>query len=134
MIEVPPSFLSVAYDAECFPGSATAVGLSRGANCQYFAFEFVRYFGKRIPDFRSSELWEDTNTTVRVLVFEPFDLLLYNSEERSWGAHVGVFLGEGSILHLSKELGRPAIWNHDRFLKELRYRYFIGGKRILVKK
>lgn len=108
MIEVPPSFLSVAYNAECYPGSATAVGLSNGANCQHFAFEFLRHFGKQIANFRSSELWEDTDHTLEVMVFEPLDLLLYNSKQQSWGAHVGVFLGEGSIIHLSKELGRPA--------------------------
>jgi hypothetical protein len=95
------------------------------AKCQ-----LLRYFGKRIPDFRSSDLWEDVDFTLEVSSFERLDLLLYNSTPRSWGAHVAVFLGEHRIIHLSRELVRPVIWTHEQFLGTSKYRYFIGAKRI----
>ena len=130
MIEVPSHFLAVSYNGDCYPGAAGVCGIAQGANCQQFAYELLRYFGKRIPNFRSSDLWEDVDFTLAVLSFEPLDLLLYNSTPRSWGAHVAVYLGEGRIIHLSKVLVRPVIWTHEQFLGTSRYRYFIGAKRI----
>jgi hypothetical protein len=40
---------------------------------------------------------------------KPFDLVLLHDAPISWGAHVGVYLGKGLILHLSKKLGVPAV-------------------------
>ena len=129
MIQVPPHFFSVCYNAEQSPGAPGPSDLSEGANCQSFAYALLRHFGKKIPDFRSSELWEDELWTLRVASLEPLDLLLYNAEDRSWGAHVAVMLGEAQIIHLAKEKGRAEIWTHEQFINTPRYRYFIGAKR-----
>jgi hypothetical protein len=130
MIEVPQPFLTVHYDGACYPGAPGLSGLSNGANCQHFAYELLRYFGKKIPSFRSSDLWEDELATFRVTELEPLDLLLYHYQAQAWGAHIAVFLGDAKIIHLSKELIHPVIWSHDDFLNTPRYRYFIGAKRV----
>ncbi len=130
MIEVPSHFFAVSYNGDCYPGATGVSGLARGANCQHFAYELLRYFGKKIPDFRSSELWEDEQYTFRVASLEPLDLVLYHSEERAWGAHLGVFLGDDQIIHLSKELNHPVIWTHEHFLRTPRYRCYLGAKRV----
>jgi AraC-like DNA-binding protein len=69
----------------------------------------VRAFGYAIPDFRSSEPWEDAEYSVVCTRPEPFDLVLANEKPDSWGAHVSVCLGKGLVLHLSKRIGVPAI-------------------------
>jgi cell wall-associated NlpC family hydrolase len=130
MIEVPSHFLTVSYDGNCYPGAPGVSGLAQGANCQQFAYELLRHFGKQIPDFRSSDLWEDVNFTREVTNFEPLDLLLYNATPRAWGAHVAVYLGDGHIIHLSNELVRPVIWTHEQFISTPRYCCFIGAKRV----
>jgi lipoprotein Spr len=130
MIEVPPHFFTVSYNGDCYPGAPGVSGIAEGANCQQFAYELLRYFGKRIPAFRSSDLWEDQEATFGVTSLEPLDLLLYNSTPRAWGAHVAVFLGEAQIIHLAKDLVRPVIWTHEQFLNTPKYRYFIGAKRV----
>jgi cell wall-associated NlpC family hydrolase len=130
MVEVPPHFFSVQYNGNSYPGAPGLSGFSEGANCQHFAYELLRYFGKKISEFRSSNLWEDEIVTFRVTELEPLDLLLYNREEQSRGAHVAVFLGNSKIIHLSKEQGRAIIWTHEEFLNNSRYRYFIGAKRV----
>ena len=58
MIEVPQKFLSVRYDGSRRPGSFDTAGIEEGANCQRFAYELVHYFGRSIPDFRSSDHWK----------------------------------------------------------------------------
>lgn len=130
MIEVPKHFFTVSYNGDRYPGAPGVSGLADGANCQLFAYELLRYFGKRIPDFRSSDLWEDEEATFAVTTLEPLDLLLYHSVPRAWGAHVAVYLGESQILHLAKDLDRPVIWTHEQFLSTPNYRYFIGAKRV----
>ena len=130
IVDIPQYFFSICYDGKCYPGAPDVRGLSKGANCQHFAYELLRHFGKQIPNFRSSDLWEDNFSTFRVTSFEPLDLLLYNSVDCAWGAHVAVLLGEGQIIHLSKELIRPVIWRHEEFLNTPRYRCFIGAKRV----
>ena len=107
-----------------------AENLTTTENCQQFAYELLRHFGKRVPDFRSSDLWEDVDFTLEVSNLEPLDLLLYNSTPRSWGAHVVVYLGEERIIHLAKELVQPVIWAHEQLLGTVRYRYFIGARRV----
>jgi murein DD-endopeptidase / murein LD-carboxypeptidase len=130
MIEVPPHFFSVQYNGKHYPGAKNTHGLSNGTNCQHFVYELLRHFGKQLPNFRSSELWEDKRWTHQVHTFEPLDLLLYNSEPRAWGAHVGVYLGQDRIIHLSKDVGHPVIWSHQEFLSTARYKFFVGAKRI----
>jgi hypothetical protein len=63
---------------------------------------------------------------------QPLDLVLFNHNEESRGAHVGVWVGHDAVLHLCKELGRPAVWDMAEFTKRGRYRTIIGFKRPLA--
>jgi cell wall-associated NlpC family hydrolase len=130
MIEVPAHFFSVQYNGRQYPGTKNTYEPFKEANCQLFAYELLRYFGKQIPDFRSSDLWEDELWTYRVSSVKPLDLFLYNSKNKSWGAHVGIYLGGDKIIHLSKEIKHPIIWSHQDFLSNSRYKFFIGAKRL----
>ncbi|MFI8510235.1 hydrolase [Streptomyces sp. NPDC085460] len=136
MSRLPAEFLSVRYDGSRFPGAASVAarpGLGPGANCQLYAYEVLRHFGLNPPDLRSSELWDDTERTVRVPVdgLRPLDLLLFNSVDRAYGAHVGVWAGEGEILHLCAEAGRPVVWRPEDFAARERYGVLLGAKRVL---
>jgi hypothetical protein len=126
---IPERFHAVRYNGARYPG--TGGGLELGANCQKFAYEFIRHFGYEIADFRSSGLWEDTAYT-RALgdseELKALDLVLFNRNREAWGAHVGVSLGGGLVLHLSKGVGGPAIWHLDRFAGCLEYACLIGAK------
>jgi murein DD-endopeptidase / murein LD-carboxypeptidase len=128
MLNTPPHFRHVRYNAACYPG--VAQGLGAGANCQHFAYELLRHFGLTVPHFRSSELWEDTNHTKKVIALEPLDLLLWNKTQEARGAHVGVYLGDDQIIHLSKAIGTASIWTLKEFQQHEQYTYFIGAKRV----
>ena len=101
-IEIPQRFYKVCYDGKHYPGAPGVRGLVGGANCQQYAYEFVRAFGYVIPALRSSGLWTDTAHTASVDRPEPFDLVLLSGKPDAWGAHVGVYLGKCLVLHLSK--------------------------------
>ena len=128
---IPPRFLEVTYDSAKYPGSGECNGIENGANCQYFAYEFLRHFGLSVPGLRSSELWEDSVYTREVHSFEPLDLIFFNKNEDPYGAHIGVYLGDNEVFHLSKEVGRPAIWDMHEFKKRPQYSYVLGGKRVV---
>jgi murein DD-endopeptidase / murein LD-carboxypeptidase len=130
-ISIPQMFFNSKYDASKYPGSKNCSGLVNGANCQYFAYELLKHFGRIVPDFRSSNLWEDSIHTMRVVELEPLDLLLFNKNENSYGAHIGVYLGENKVIHLCKEVGFPIVWDMEEFGKRNNYSYFIGAKRVL---
>ena len=132
-ILIPENFFNTKYDASKYPGSGNCNGLENGANCQYFAYEILKYFGIIIPDFRSSDLWEDKIYTEVVEDLEPLDLLFFNADKDSYGAHIGVYVGENKVIHLSKEIGKPIIWDLEEFSKIPRYSCFIGAKRIIKK-
>jgi cell wall-associated NlpC family hydrolase len=106
-------------------------GLEGGANCQQFAYEVLRHFGLAPPDLRSSELWADTQATARVSVAQPLDLVLFNATDEAYGAHVGVWVNEGRVLHLCAEIGRPVVWEMTEFAKRQRYGVLIGVKRVV---
>ena len=125
-VVIPTHLKSTVYDESCYPGSARK--LNR-ANCQRYAYDFLDFYGRKVPDFRSSELWSDTLSTTKVDIFEPFDLLLFNQTPDSWGAHVGVFLGHNWILHLSRSNNLPKIETLSCLLKRPSYIHLIGGKR-----
>jgi cell wall-associated NlpC family hydrolase len=127
-VTIPKEFLDVAYNAAKFP----VTDVSAGANCQAFAYAILRHFGRRISDFRSSELWEDVADTERVSELEPLDLLLFNATHDARGAHVGLYLGDGDVIHLSRRIARPAIWKLDAFVREPGYEVFIGAKRVRI--
>ncbi|GAA3117542.1 hypothetical protein GCM10010521_01560 [Streptomyces rameus] len=132
--QLPAAFWTVPYVGSRFPGSSEVAdlpGLERGANCQLFAYEVLRHFGLAVPALRSSELWADTQSTARVPVAQPLDLMLFNATDDAYGAHVGVMVGEGRVLHLCAEAGRPAVWGMTEFATRRRYRVLIGIKRVL---
>ena len=83
------------YDQKCYPGALGVRGVEDGANCQQYAYEFVRAFGFIIPDYRSSELWADTTHSQFSKRPKRFDLVLVHNAPIAWGAHVGVYLGNG---------------------------------------
>jgi hypothetical protein len=134
VLALPAAFWAVRYVAARYPGSpavAERPGLADGANCQLYAYEVLRYFGLDPPFLRSSELWADTEATVRVPVARPLDLILVNFVADAWGAHVGVWAGDDAVLHLCAELGRPAVWSMSDFATRSRYRTVIGVKRVV---
>ncbi len=133
MVRIPEHFLTVRYDGACFPGAPGVSGIAQGANCQQFAYEVLRHFGFSVPDLRSSELWEDTEHTSRAEILEPFDLLLFSPDGNPFGAHVGVYLGDEKVIHLSKEAGIPEIRELAWFRSIPRYCTLLGGKRCRVK-
>jgi len=129
-LSVPIHFFDAYYDGLKYPGSSKCKGIKNGANCQYFAYELLRYFGLTIPDFRSSNLWEDNISTRKVKALQPLDLVLFNKTKNAYSAHVGVYLGNDKIIHLSKEVGYPTVWDFRDFKKRENYKIFIGAKRV----
>ncbi len=133
-IPIPERFRAVRYDGSRYPG--TEGGLEAGANCQKFAYEFIRHYGCVVPDFRSSELWKDTAYTQAVgepapAGLEPQDLVLFHKTPDAWGAHAGVYLGRELVLHLSKQAGHPVLWRFEEFASRPEYAFYIGAKRTL---
>ncbi|HVA78184.1 MAG TPA: hypothetical protein VNF27_09825 [Candidatus Binataceae bacterium] len=131
-INIPPRFLRVEFNGARHPGAPNLRGLAHGANCQHFAYELLRHYGLAVPDFRSSHLWRDRRFTRRVVRLRPLDLLLFNRTRRARGAHVAVYLGQRRAIHLSKQVGTPAIWTLDEFAAQPRYRVFLGAKRVAL--
>lgn len=129
---IPTSFLTVKYNGEAYPGSKVVIGFKNGANCQHFIYEIYRFNGLEIPEFRSSEMWEDTEYTVKVTKLQPLDILLFNPTENAWGAHFGMYLGNEKVIHLSKAIGYPVIWDLKKFAKLKKYKILIGAKRLKV--
>lgn len=135
LAQLPTEYRRVRYVGARFPGSRLVganPGLTNGANCQAFAYEVLRYLGLAPPPHRSSELWADTETTMRVRTADLLDLVLFNSTDRAWGAHVGVWVGDERVLHLCAEIGRPAVWPMGEFATRRRYQVLIGVKRLHV--
>jgi hypothetical protein len=134
VLALPAAFWAVRYVAARYPGSravAERPGLMDGANCQLYAYGVLRHFGLDPPFLRSSELWADTEATVRVPAARPLDLILFNFVDDAWGAHVGVWAGDDRVLHLCAEIGRPAVWSIGDFATRSRYRTVIGVKRVV---
>ena len=130
LIRIPKSFLNVRYNGAKFPGAAGDPGLGEGANCQRFAYALLRHFGREVPNLRSSELWEDTKSTTLAKRLRPLDLMLFSADGKSWGAHVGVYLGAGRVIHLAKKIGKPAIWTTTQFAADPAYKKLVGAKRV----
>jgi hypothetical protein len=86
-------------------------------------------FGRSVPGFWSSELWEDSSVTVQVSNPEPLDLMLFGPAADAFGAHVGVFVGDERVLHLCHEVGEPVVWSLTEFARRSRYRVVVGIKR-----
>lgn len=129
-IVLPARLLEVFYNGEAIPRDGRR-DLLRGANCQLFAYALLAANGVDIPDFRSSDLWEDDTVTNTVTELAPLDLLLFNSRPKAYGAHVAVYLGRGEAIHLARREGMPQIWPLARFSEDPRYAVFIGAKRVI---
>ncbi|MET9604948.1 hydrolase [Streptomyces sp. NPDC006512] len=132
LASLPDAFRTVRYAASRYPGSPAVSrlpGLAPGANCQLFAYEVLRHFGRYVPPLRSSELWDDTRHTTRVTEPGVLDLLFFNADPEPFGAHVGVWAGDDAVLHLCAEVGRPALWSLADFTARSRYRVLLGAKR-----
>jgi hypothetical protein len=137
MIELPDSFWEVRYVGARYPGSPVVLarpGLVDGANCQLFAYEVLRHFGYDPPDLRSSELWDDIESTQRVVAPRPLDLVLVNSSKDPWGAHMGVWAGDDQVLHLCAETDKPALWSLAQFATRPSYRELVGYKRVTTRR
>jgi len=78
---------------------------------------------------RSSELWADRRFTRTVRRMRPMDILMFNRNRGAWGAHLALCLGDARAIHLSKEIGRPAVWEVAEFREHERYRTLVGIKR-----
>ena len=128
-IAVPPEFQCIPYDSTRHPQSAE-FDFSKGANCQLWAYALLKHFGLEVPPFRSSELWEDQEFSDTVHGFEPLDLMLFNDTANSWGAHVAVYLGDGVVAHLSRQIGLPEVCTIEEMLRNTKYRVLVGAKRI----
>ncbi|MFI6765095.1 cell wall hydrolase [Streptomyces sp. NPDC050355] len=114
------------------PGDFTA--LSGGANCQRYAYAVLGHFGLPMPPLRSAELWADRRATRRTDRPRPLDLVLFDGgpvagRPEGYGAHVGVHLGPDQVLHLCREVGRPAVWRYADFAARARYARLLGFKR-----
>jgi murein DD-endopeptidase / murein LD-carboxypeptidase len=131
---IPSYFFHIRYEASQYPGNTRNNQLKYGANCQHFVYEFLRYFGFVLPNKRSSELWHDTGYTRKVRRVKTFDLVLFNKEHMAFGAHIGVCIGESKILHLSKKIGYPNVWDIQDFEKHVEYKIYIGAKRPIKNK
>jgi hypothetical protein len=101
-----------------------------GSNCQRFAYGVLTLFGLECPSLRSSELWEDTVGTFVVDLPQPLDLAFFNNDRNSFAAHIGLWMAEDEVLHLSREVGRPTVWTLGEFQMRPNYRMHIGSKRV----
>ncbi len=128
--DIPPFYWTIPYVGKRYPGVPNEGDLGEGANCQRYSFSVLAFFGFTIPDFRSSDLWQDTVATRRVSSPQPLDLLLFNRSDGPWGAHVGLYVADNAVLHLCKEIGFPEVWKLEDFSQRPRYRYLVGTKRV----
>ena len=126
---LPGWFWEVPYVGSRYPGAVPRATLRQGANCQLWAYELLANYGFFVPDFRSDELWRDTAATELVDEPRPLDLILFNAVADPWGAHVGIWVGDGTVAHLSREVGYPALWDLGEFVARERYRMVVGFKR-----
>ena len=118
------------YVGSAHPQAAQATPIANGANCQRFAYAVLGLFGIAVPPHRSSELWEDRQLDhVIPSDVRDLDLVLFNRTADAWGAHVVVALA-GGFLHLSAEVGRPALWQWSDFAERERYQAIIGAIRV----
>lgn len=101
-----------------------------GSNCQRFAYGVLALFRLECPSLRSSELWEDSVRTFVVDLPQPLDLAFFNKDRDLFGAHIGLWMAEDEVLHLSREVGRPTVWTLDEFQMRPNYRMLIGSKRV----
>lgn len=130
--QIPAYFWKIPYDRNHDRHSPILPDISQGANCQNFAYELLRHFGWRIPNLRSSNLWEDSEYTIAVTDYRPLDLVLFSRTHDAFGAHVAVHVGSDRAVHLSRRLGFAAVWPLEEFASYPKYRILVGAKRPIL--
>lgn len=129
----PKELMSVKYNGKIIPNGKTHNLLETGANCQVFAYHILRLNGFKVPDFRSSELWSDTEYSMVVNSdLQPLDILFFNKNENPFGAHLAVYIGSNKAIHLAKHIGKPVIWTIEAFLELEKYPPRFRGKQVLI--
>jgi len=128
---IPSAWLATPYIYDRYPGKAEFDDPGKGANCQLFAYAVLGHFGLYVPPLRSSDLWDDSEFTHEVQLPEPLDLVFVNRTPEPYGAHIGVYADEARVLHLCKQIGRPALWALGDFAEHEQYRTLIGFKRCM---
>jgi cell wall-associated NlpC family hydrolase len=128
----PEGLWRVPYRGAAIPGASEPASWLGGSNCQRFAYGVLALFDHPCPPLRSSDLWADQERTATIEAgqLRPLDLVLYNRDRESYGAHVGVWMAPGEILHLCAEVGVPAVWSEDDFALRGRYATVVGYKRV----
>lgn len=122
----PTWVLETPYSAAAHPQQESPRPIGAGANCQRYAYGVLALFGRTVPNHRSSELWDDPSFDhPAVDDGANLDLVLFSADGSAWGAHVAVVFG-GHLLHLSAEVGRPAVWTWQDFAARDRYRRIVG--------
>lgn len=128
-IKIPAWYMDIKYNPRIIPDGTLHNLLKTGANCQVFSYALLRLNGKNPPDLRSKELWEDTVHSEKTSQFEVLDILFFKKDQQPWGAHLGVYLGNNQVIHLSRKVGKPVVWDLDKFKTIPAYQVLIGAKR-----
>ncbi|MCP4522329.1 MAG: C40 family peptidase [Cytophagales bacterium] len=117
-LDIPEKFHKVEYNLARIPGCEAQENLALKANCQVYVYELLKSFGKQSLQLRSKELWEDIQVTQQVKEenLQPLDIMLYNNKEEAFGAHIGVYIGDGKVLHLSQGNNIPMIEEHKSMI------------------
>lgn len=129
--DIPDRFWKIPYDTAHDRDSPTLMRIETGANCQNFAYELLRHFGRHVPNLRSSNLSVDTEYTIVADKYEPLDLLLFNRTHNAWGAHIAVYAGDDRATHLCRRIGFAAVWLLAQFTAHSEYCVLIDAKRAL---
>jgi hypothetical protein len=132
--EWPEGIWSVAYASTARPSDHAWSSWLEASNCQRFAYGVLSLFGRECPPLRSSNLWDDTTSSVHVREPAALDLVLFNATDDSFGAHIGVWMAPDEVLHLCKEIGTPSVWSLTDFAKRPRYRVVVGFKRVVAER
>lgn len=130
-IKIPNWIMDIKYNSKIFPNWKKHDFIKNWANCQVYAYELLRFNWKIVPDLRSSELWKDTEYSVEVIDYKPLDLLFFNNTNKSWWAHVGLYIWNNKVLHNTNKIWKPVIWGLDFFGKYDEYRILLWGKRFI---
>lgn len=129
-IIIPNYFMNIFYNSKIIPNWTKYDIIKTWANCQVFSYELLRFNNKKIPDLRSSELWED-NIYSKVIFddFKPLDILFFNSKTEYYWAHIWVYIWDNKVLHISKDIWYPVIWKIKDFENVEKYKFFLWAKR-----
>lgn len=127
----PVNIAKVPFILSAGPSGDSPASWLEGSNCQRFAYGVLSLFDLNCPPLRSSNLWKENDVTSFVSEPEPLDIVFFNGSDESYGAHIGIHMAPGEVLHLSKEIGIPTVWTYEEFAIRPRYSTIIGLKRVL---